>query len=468
MERLNASPSAYFLKWINCSNERLTDGEFTRVNHVLIYCTSRSNQVLGFTFLEPRTLDATVLNRLKSRIGSAVDGERFTILAPRYLESRLNSAVIAEFEGRVQVEFTSFFSILARAGQIRVRSQARVVCVDDSPLLLKLLKKTFDELGGFEVVSQISDSKTAVDRILQLKPDLVTMDIQMPGMTGVEVVKQLAPQSDVPILMISSVTLEDGGFVFDALNSGAFDYIQKPSHDEFDRFRNEVSEKAIAALSPYGRRSKRTVGETVSSRKIEKFNFSNDLIWLIGASTGGTQALTQILTRLPKHIPPVLIVQHIPPVFSKAFADSLNSLCPFTVKEAEDGDVLMESHVYIAPGGTQMALKKRGPQFYVNINDDSPVNRFKPSVDYLLHSAAALGRLNTVAGILTGMGRDGAAGLLELKKCGARTFAQDEKSSAVFGMPRAAIENGAAQAVLSLEKVADFLVRESLIEKQAG
>lgn len=468
MQRLASSPSVYFLKWVNCVSERLADGEFTRTNHVLIYCTNSSNQITGFTFFEPRMLNADIAARLKNRLASASAGDRYTILVPKFMQSRMESLLGngAQAEFDFNVEFTSFFSIISRAGQVRVKSKARVLCVDDSPILLKLLKKTFDEIGSFEVVGQISDPNSALEKVQQLRPDLITMDIQMPGKTGVEVVREIVPSFDTPILMVSSMTLEEGGLVFEALNSGAFDYIQKPSHDEFERFRNEITEKALAALSP--RPTRISAASLRVPERIEKVEFPRDLIWLIGSSTGGTQALTQIMTRLPKHIPPVLIVQHIPPVFSKAFAESLNALCPFTVKEAEDGETVSEGHVYIAPGGKQMALRRNGVRYTIEINDDEPVNRFKPSVDYLLNSAASYDKIRAVAGILTGMGRDGAAGLLALKKLGARTFAQDEATSAVFGMPRAAIEAGAAQSVLSLEKIADHMVRESLLVKQAG
>ncbi len=472
MIRVAASPSAFFFKWMRPGSGSLADGDLRLVNHCLLYSVDSDNRTTGFTYFEPRSLDLGFFDRLAKRLESPDSvGARFHLIAPAYIEHRIDSKFQARFADRLTVGLSSFVSVSSRSGKLRVRDRARVVCVDDSPLLLKVLLKTFKTIGSFDVVEQISDPRKAVETISRVKPDLITMDIQMPGMTGVEVVRELVKNEvDAPIIMVSSVTLEDGGLVFEALNSGAFEYVQKPSHDEFAEFEKELMQKALAGLgghSGFARKSLAAATE-MPVRLSESFTFDENLIWLIGASTGGTQALTQILTRLPKHIPPTLIVQHIPPVFSKAFADSLNALCPFEVKEAEDGDVLCENRVFIAPGGKQMALRKAVGRYLIEINDDPPMNRFKPSVDYLFHSATQVSGARHVAGILTGMGRDGAEGLLALRKMNATTFAQDEKSSAVFGMPRAAIEIGASDNVLDVGKVSEFLIRESRSVRRAG
>lgn len=467
MIRVAASPSVYFFKWMKSGEGGLADGDLRLVNHCILFAVDAENAVTGFTYFEPRSLDHMFFDRLARRIESPDSvGLSFNLIIPSFISHRLGPEVAGKFADRLKVQISSYAQISSRSGKLRIRDRARVVCVDDSPLLLKVLLKSFRSMGSFDVVEQISDPRKAVEAILRLKPDLVTMDIQMPGMTGVDVVRRLKDASfGAPIIMVSSVTLEDGGLVFEALNAGAFEYVQKPSHDEFQDFENELLNKALAGLSGgFGRSSSRFVAPSVSpsaARSSESIVYDSNLVWLIGASTGGTQALTQILTRLPKHIPPTLIVQHIPPVFSKAFASSLNALCPFEVKEAENGDVLKDDCVYIAAGGKQMAIAKSLGQLNIEINDDPAMNRFKPSVDYLLFSAARLAGCKFVAGILTGMGRDGAEGLLALKKQAAVTFAQDEKSSAVFGMPRAAIEVGATVNVLDVSQISEFLVRES-------
>lgn len=475
MIRVAASPSVYYFKWMQSGLGGLEDGDLQLVNHCVLSAVDSENKVTGFTFFEPRGLEISFFDRLTKRMespGSA--GLSFNLIVPSFIAHRLNPDVMKKFSGRLTVQQSSFANISSRNGKLRIRDRVRVVCVDDSPLLLKLLLKSFRSMGSFDVVEQISDPRKAVDTILRLKPDLVTMDIQMPGMTGVDVVRALRGTSfEAPIIMVSSVTLEDGGLVFEALNAGAFEYVQKPSHDEFQDFENELLKKALAGLSGgFGRSLSRFVPNAspigLETRSSESIVYDSNLVWLIGASTGGTQALTQILTRLPKHIPPTLIVQHIPPVFSKAFASSLNALCPFDVKEAEDGDVLKDDCVYIAAGGKQMAIAKSLGNLTIEINDDPAMNRFKPSVDYLFFSAARLASSKFVAGILTGMGRDGAEGLLALKKQAAVTFAQDEKSCAVFGMPRAAIEAGATQNVLDVGQISEFLVRESHSIKRAG
>ncbi len=462
MKRIEERPQDYRLKWITSGHENLVEGRFARLNEVLVYETDRQNRVVGWTFFEPRTLNSETLARLKMRVERDTAGNRFSILVPKTFRNRLDSEIDSQLLERVEVRETSYFSITYLGGHFRVRDRARVVCVDDSPLLLKLIKKTLEKLGSFEVIACLADPFEAEKKIPELKPDLVTMDIQMPGLTGVELVRRLVPIIDAPIIMVSSMTMEDGTQVFDALSSGAFEYVQKPIHDELDEFQRLLEEHSLAALQSQSR-GRSPIRKTPATRiPVDRASFSTGMIWLIGSSTGGTQALTQILTRLPNSIPPLLIVQHIPPVFSKAFADSLNALCPFHVKEAENGELIARDCVYIAPGGLQMGLRKSAKGLLIEISDAEPVNRFKPSVDYLFSSAATVVRPPIVAGILTGMGRDGAQGLLRLKQLGARTFAQDEASSAVFGMPRAAMEVGATQTLLSVDKVADFLVRTSL------
>jgi two-component system chemotaxis response regulator CheB len=257
--------------------------------------------------------------------------------------------------------------------------------------------------------------------------------------------------------MISSLSASDGNFVFDALLSGAVDYIQKPSMAELPVVGPLICEKVrTAAMSRASAHGNATPGKQLPVSPGQPVDM--DCLIAIGSSTGGVEALREVLTRLPEHVPPIVIVQHIPPVFSKAFADRMNTLCPFTVKEAEHGERVTANKVLIAPGGMQMHLRQTADGLVVGIADAEPVNRHKPSVDYLFDSILALKHSKVVAAILTGMGGDGARGLLKLRESGARTLAQDEATCVVYGMPREAAKLGAAEEVVPLPNIAGVLL----------
>jgi len=260
--------------------------------------------------------------------------------------------------------------------------------------------------------------------------------------------------------MISSLSLDEGSLVFDALNSGAFDYIQKPKLEDKEGFKETLSDKMLCAAESLAVKVVKNI-KLMPVTSQPDVSFADNLLWCLGASTGGTQALTRVLTSLPAKIPATLIVQHIPPVFSKSFADSLNSLVPFTVKEAEDGEVVRADCAYVAPGGLQMGIVYNNGKLCISLRDSEPVNRFKPSVDYLFNEISKIKGFQIVAGILTGMGRDGSKGMLELKNYGAWTFAQNEESCAVYGMPRAAIESGATSRSIPLDEIAHELLSAS-------
>jgi two-component system chemotaxis response regulator CheB len=464
VRKIASNPSSFYRKWIHASGEGLEDGELRRVREVLVYSMSSEKKVLGWSFFEPRDLSPETLQRLKNRIEAAQNGETFTIIVPSSARSRLSKEFVESLSPRLIVKESSFFSISLMGGYFRIRDRARVVSVDDSPLLLKIIKRILEQSGSFEVMASVLDPLTAEKTIESIKPDVITMDIQMPGMSGVELVRRLREVTDIPIIMVSSLTMQDGSQVFEALNSGAFDYVQKPLKDDFTEFQAQLTERALSGIYARGRENLAINRASFISTRAERIQFDSRVIWLIGASTGGTQALTQIMKRLPSSIPPTLIVQHIPPVFSKAFAESLSALCPFTVKEAENGELIKNDCVYIAPGGLQMGVERSALGTRIALADSTPVNRFKPSVDYLFTSAANVLSTPIVAGILTGMGSDGAQGLLNLKKLGATTFAQDEATSAVYGMPRSAFELGATDQVLPLDSIADFLIRHSAIQ----
>lgn len=337
----------------------------------------------------------------------------------------------------------------------KVRKKIKVLIVDDSKLIQTILRKICDLDSSLEVIG-VADRPSAAEEIIKKnRPDVMTLDIHMPEQDGVAYIKESWPRNRIPTIMISSLSIDEGGMVLDALENGAVDYIQKPSLEELDEVGKIIIEKIKCAAEITNVKTIDEMGHSnyCSLAQNYKIDVTKKMV-VIGSSTGGTEALREILCCLPSTIPPVLIVQHIPPVFSKAFAMRMNELCSFTVKEAEDGDRINENCVYVAPGGKQMAIKKLRDYAVIHINDDPPVNRFKPSVDYLFKSVCKHLYRDVVAVILTGMGKDGAQGMKELHSKGVKTIAQSEKSCVVFGMPREAIAQGAVDIVSDLDQIA--------------
>ena len=329
----------------------------------------------------------------------------------------------------------------------------KVLIIDDSKTIQKILKTIIESSDSLEVMG-IADRPSVAKEIIENEtPDLITLDIHMPEMDGVEFLKTYLRFKDIPTVMISSVSINEGPLVMEALSNGAATYIQKPSLNEIKHIKDDIIEK----LNLIAKKTKCSQ-EAKYSKSSLKFSNLNGLI-AIGSSTGGTQALEKVFASLPDEIPPIVVVQHIPAVFSKALADRLNTKCAFTIKEAEDGEPIVKNTVYIAPGGSQFkVINKEDGNRFVLITDDPPVNRFKPSVDYLFSSIAEFHERYLVGVILTGMGRDGAKGLLQLKEKGANTIAQDESTSVVFGMPKEAINLGAAIKVSPLQDIAGDIV----------
>jgi two-component system, chemotaxis family, protein-glutamate methylesterase/glutaminase len=329
----------------------------------------------------------------------------------------------------------------------------RVLIVDDSKSVRQLLTKVLGSDPRLEVVGSCERPSLVEKAIQELKPDVITLDIHMPEMDGITLLKQIYPKFKIPCVMITSVSREEGTYVLDAMESGAVDYIQKPSIDELQTVTPLMIEKVLMAseakVSLRSKQESRPKASVVGGR-----SFDASKILVIGASTGGTNALTDLFLDFPKEIPPVLVVQHIPAHFSAAFAQRLNQICPFEVKEAEDQDRLEPNRVLIAPGGQQMRLAGSKGTWRVELTDDPPVNRFKPSVDYLFESVVKRAGKQALGVILTGMGSDGANGLLALKNVGCFTLGQDEASCVVYGMPRAAFERGAVVKVSSLQNMA--------------
>ena len=460
--------SSLYLKWMDAKNPGLQGVDLRFTNLCTLLSKDQEGQVTGLTVFEPKDFSQDFLSRLDVRRQKEEFADSdFVLYLPQFLKHRAETLLKSKAGQKLEAIYTPFMNIKHEGDRFYIRNSIRVVSVDDSPVILKFLKRAMEDLGYLDVVAQVSDSLQAVATIEKLKPDLVTLDIQMPKKTGVEVLKELLSKNHYPVLMISSVSLQEGSLVFEALNSGAFDYIQKPNFEEMNSFKDELGLKALHAVE--GKNAHSALQKKRPTQKSTfDVKFPENLIWCLGASTGGTQALTRVFTNLPTHIPPTLVVQHIPPIFSKAFADSLSQLCPFTVKEAEHGEAILPDHVYIAPGGIQMGVEKRLGKLCISLKDLAPVNRFKPSVDYMFSEVAKLQGYKVVAAVLTGMGRDGAQGLLELKKIGARTFVQDEESSAVFGMPRSAHELGAAEDLIHLDQIAQELLNRSLQSRKTG
>lgn len=333
-----------------------------------------------------------------------------------------------------------------------LNKKKKVLVIDDSRTIQVLLKKIISSSKKLEVYA-VADCPSEARKVIEReRPDLITLDIHMPEMNGVEFLKTYLKELNIPVVMISSVSINEGPLVLDALSNGAITYIEKPSLDKLLTLAPEILSNLEEVAS---------IGKTKSTDKIEltsdKFTNLYGVI-AIGSSTGGTQALEAIFTSFPAEIPPIIVTQHIPAVFSKALADRLNDLCPFLVKEAENNEKLKKNTIYIAPGDKQFKLIRRDMTFVLEVNDDPPVNRFKPSVDYLFDSVAKLNIKNSLGLILTGMGNDGAKGLLKMKEAGSYTIAQDEESSVVFGMPKEAIKIGAADQVSPLNQIAENII----------
>jgi two-component system chemotaxis response regulator CheB len=360
-----------------------------------------------------------------------------------------------------------------------VPARIRVLIVDDSAVVRKLAAEALAADPGIEVVGTAADPFFARDKIRELSPDVVTLDLEMPRMDGLTFLRLIMEQRPLPVIVMSSLSQSGSEHALEALRLGAIDVIGKPSGSySFGQLGAQLIAKVKAAAGAKVRAHKVAPRQlsrapfappppapTISRAPFPPFaapraSLNPRSVILLGASTGGTEALREVLTRLPAGLPGIAIVQHIPPVFSKAFANRLNGLCALEVREAVDGERLLPGTALIAPGNFHLLLQWRSDHYTVRVTDGPQVWHQRPAVDLLFKSAADAGAApHALAGVLTGMGRDGAEGLLRLRQDGATTFAQDEATSVVYGMPRAAWENGAAQCQLPLERVAAAIVR---------
>lgn len=334
----------------------------------------------------------------------------------------------------------------------------KVLIVDDSSVVRNVLSRELGKDPAITVVGTAQDPLIASEKIEQLNPDVLTLDLELPRMDGLTFLRGLMRHHPLPVIIVSAFTPRGSKLAMDALEIGAVEIIQKP-HKAFGV--SEMSAELINLIKvAAGARvvSTAPAPSTPRAPSAVRAGGSNRII-AMGASTGGTQALQSVLTGLPADIPPILIVQHMPEGFTRTFAERLNSLCPFEVKEAAHGDTVMPGRALVAPGGKHMLLARQGTRWVVELNEGPKVSRQRPSVEVLFQSVAKLAGQNAVAVIMTGMGGDGAEGMLALKHAGAQTIAQDEQSCVVFGMPREAIRLGGVNHVVPLARIPETILK---------
>ena len=341
------------------------------------------------------------------------------------------------------------------------QKKIKVLVIDDSALVRQILVEILRAARDIEVVGTANDPFMARERIKETNPDVLTLDVEMPRMDGLDFLEKLMRLRPMPVVMVSSLTERGSEITLRALELGAVDFVTKPKvgiRDGMLDYSEKLADKIRAAARARVRQAAPAhhapaAGAHVPVSAAPLFNnplVSTEKLIIVGASTGGTEAIREVLVPLPPDAPAVLIAQHMPPGFTKSFAQRLNGLCRITVKEAEHGERVLPGHAYIAPGHAHLLLARSGANYIAHLSDEPPVNRHRPSVDVLFRSAAQHAGKNAIGVILTGMGRDGAAGLLDMRRAGAYTLAQDEASCIVFGMPREAIAMGAADDISPL------------------
>ncbi|NLY26873.1 MAG: chemotaxis response regulator protein-glutamate methylesterase [Alcaligenaceae bacterium] len=336
----------------------------------------------------------------------------------------------------------------------------KVLCVDDSALVRGLMTEIINSQPDMEVVATAPDPLVARELIKQHNPDVLTLDVEMPRMDGLDFLERLMRLRPMPVVMVSSLTERNSDVTLKALELGAVDFITKPKlglRDGLLEYTDLIADKIRAAAQSRPRQVQPSA-QAPRRKLLQSYSTTEKLI-MIGASTGGTEAIRRVLEPLPANSPAIMITQHMPAGFTKSFVKRLDSLCAVQVHEAEDGQRVLPGHVYLAPGGiAHMKLARSGANYVVQLDYSEPVNRHRPSVDVLFHSAAEVAGKNAVGVILTGMGKDGAQGLLAMKQAGAVTFAQDEASCVVFGMPREALHIGAAGEAVPLAEMSERIL----------
>ncbi|HMA65542.1 MAG: protein-glutamate methylesterase/protein-glutamine glutaminase [Fibrobacterota bacterium] len=335
----------------------------------------------------------------------------------------------------------------------------KVLIIDDSAVVRQVLSSELSKTPDIEVIGTASDPYFAQDKINNLKPDVITLDIEMPRMDGLTFLKKLMAQVPIPTIIVSSLTQKGSDIALESLACGAFDVICKPGAAYTVGNISSILIDQIRAASRVNVNKLRSIiASSPSKVQSASLTVTTNKILAIGASTGGTTAIERVLLSMPSNAPPIVIVQHMPEKFTKAFADRLNKVCEIEVREASNNDSVIPGRVLVAPGNHHMILRRSGARYFVELKDTPPVYHQRPSVEVLFNSVAMFAGKNAVGVILTGMGTDGATGLLSMRQAGAATIAQDEKSSVVWGMPGEAVKIGAADYVLPLDNIASTAI----------
>jgi len=373
-----------------------------------------------------------------------------------------------------------------------MNKKIRVLIVDDSSIVRTLLTKLLSADPGIEVVGTAPDPYFARDKLIELKPDVMTLDIEMPRMDGVTFLEKVMQHFPVRTIIISSLSLKGSELALRALEAGAVDVMTKPAIDvsqsllalgeeirqrvkvaanvNLDRLIERKNNVRPAETSTVKAQSSavRALGQLPSHVTGQALSRTTHQILAIASSTGGTEALKELLPKLPSDLPGTVIVQHMPPVFTKTFADSLQKICPFEVKEAENGDRVIPGRALLAPGNFHMELTRSGAFYYVRLHQEPSLHGVRPAADYLMKSVAKVAGNNAIGVVLTGMGKDGAEGLLSMKQAGSYNIAQDENSCVVFGMPKVAIDLGAIHIVSPLNKISALLFEQFRVRMGAA
>jgi two-component system chemotaxis response regulator CheB len=352
-------------------------------------------------------------------------------------------------------------------------SKIKVLIIDDSALVRQILTEIFSSDPEIEVIGTASDPYVAVKKMKSVKPDVITLDIEMPRMDGITFLRRLMAQHPIPVVVISTLTVEGADTALNALEYGAVEVISKPTLNTKKAleestirlcdsikaaFHAQVERKRPSSIKTNTNLQSKTTTSLIPKRNVLE---TTDKVVAIGASTGGVQAIQHILQQLPIDCPGVVIVQHMPELFTKQFAVRLDRECDVSVKEAENGDSILKGHVLIAPGNLHLTVVRSGAKYVVRLIDKPLVNRHRPSVDVLFESVAESVGKNAIGIILTGMGGDGAKGILQMKTAGAYTIAQDENSCVVYGMPKEAVKLNAINKILPLDNIANEIVRKT-------
>jgi two-component system chemotaxis response regulator CheB len=335
----------------------------------------------------------------------------------------------------------------------------KVLIIDDSALIRGVMRELINSQPDMQVVGVAPDPLVARDMIKDLNPDVLTLDVEMPRMNGLDFLEKLMRLRPMPVVMVSTLTEQGTDVTLRALELGAVDYIAKPKlgvQEGLQELVDEVAEKIRVAARARVRRA--SGAPATPSPAAGHFINTTEKVVFIGSSTGGTEALKEVLTRMPANSPAILMTQHMPESFTQSFAQRLDSLSAMKVKQAEHNERVLPGHAYLAPGHSHLLIRKSGAYYYTELSQADPVNRHRPSVDVLFDSAAQVLGSNALGVILTGMGKDGAAGMLRMRQAGAYTIAQDAASCVVYGMPKAAVDLGAAHEVASLTDIAGRVV----------